>query len=738
MEYILINDSLEKKKRQQSNSKVTNTSVDLNSIHLLNNENFISLINSLSRNIKNYVINEKSILKEAYEININMTNLFSQFTEMTNQIELNKSFQNRKESNELKSTIKTITGNITRGAELISKLEKYDTIFYQEAKEIFKKMKYIQIKSRTHSIIEHNQKKDLSPTKIKPKMNSCIKKKIFTQTINHSHHRSLDKPYKRCYTNSDKSNDFAPKGTEINILKTLSNLNNSFSNIYEGRNTYNYLVNNSSQLGIEGNTSMLNNTIGLSNTFGDINDLIENKILNKDGNDTHMSIKKDKKTKLNLSLKPKKNFSLNKKCVNTGDNNSSLCNKLASDTIDFILNMKKLQEAITKKKGDVSLMKKQFEKQKKELYELAVSIDKNSKEQDKNKSTEKVHKIFASPSKNEGTNQSSLLKNIKIKELEKTNLELVGKIEELKKENKNHESLIYEKNEELKKILEKNENFQKENEKINKTNTFLISEVGSTKLQIEKCTKDMKSMQIMINDIYTNLLDKLKDLNIPTKCTLSNITGKVKTKKIQDEIIQLIQLIPKELDKTNSSSKQSSQFILEENKKLKQLFEECTVTISNCIKEAGNQISIDHSSNVSEDNDNDMSFNYVSGGNNSVNLVDSVVNSKRDSANSTIDKENVKSAVDNFKKYIQATTKNVKKLKEENDELKIAISTYKDKIDKVINGKDQKEKEFSITFNNLTKTFTFKDVANESSQYEVKEHNPLYSPGCPNEKEWDN
>ena len=128
MEYILINDSLEKKKRQQSNSKVTNTSVDLNSIHLLNNENFISLINSLSRNIKNYVINEKSILKEAYEININMTNLFSQFTEMTNQIELNKSFQNRKESNELKSTIKTITGNITRGAELISKLEKYDKI----------------------------------------------------------------------------------------------------------------------------------------------------------------------------------------------------------------------------------------------------------------------------------------------------------------------------------------------------------------------------------------------------------------------------------------------------------------------------------------------------------------------------------------------------------------------------------------------------------------------------------
>ena len=297
MEYILINDSLEKKKRQQSNSKVTNTSVDLNSIHLLNNENFISLINSLSRNIKNYVINEKSILKEAYEININMTNLFSQFTEMTNQIELNKSFQNRKESNELKSTIKTITGNITRGAELISKLEKYDTIFYQEAKEIFKKMKYIQIKSRTHSIIEHNQKKDLSPTKIKPKMNSCIKKKIFTQTINHSHHRSLDKPYKRCYTNSDKSNDFAPKGTEINILKTLSNLNNSFSNIYEGRNTYNYLVNNSSQHGNEGNTSMLNNTIGLSNTFGDINDLIEKKILNTDGNDTHLSIKKDKKTK---------------------------------------------------------------------------------------------------------------------------------------------------------------------------------------------------------------------------------------------------------------------------------------------------------------------------------------------------------------------------------------------------------------------------------------------------------
>lgn len=738
MEYILINDSQEKRKPHPSNSKITNASnsVDLNTVHLLNNENFISLINSLSRNIKNYVINEKSIIKEAYEINLNMTNLFSQIASgMATQIELNKSFQNKKESNELKTIIKTITGNITRGTELISKLEKNDTIFYQDSKEIFKKMKYIQIKSKTHSIIANNQKKELSAQKIKPKLNSCIKKKIYTQTINHLHHRSMDKTYKRCYTNSDKANDFEQKGGEINILKTLSNLNNSFSNIHEGRNAYNYLVNNSSQYGTEGNTSILNNTVGLSNTFGDINDLIENKILKTDGNDTHISIKKDKKPKLNLSLKPRRNFSLNKKNVSNSDtNNSPICCKLASDTIDFILNMKKLQEAIIKKNGDVSLMKKKFEKQKKELYEFAVSIDKNSKIKEKNKSTEKVQKILGSPSKNEGNNQSSLLKNIKIKELEKTNLELVGKIENLKKENMSHESTINEKNEEIKKITEKNENFLKENEKINKTNTFLISEVGSTKLQIEKLTKDMKNMQIMINDIYTNLLEKLKDLNIPTKSTLSNLTGKGKIKKIQEEIIQLIQLIPKELDKTNSSSKQSSQFILEENKKLKQLFEECTETISNCIKEAGNQISIDHSSNVSEDNDNDMSFNYVSGGNNSVNLVDSVVNSKRDSANSTIDKENVKNAVDNLKKYIGETTKKIKKLKEENDELKIAINTYKNKIDKA-NSKDQKEKEFSINFNNLTKTFTFKDVTNESSQYEVKDNNPLYSPGCSNEKE---
>ena len=61
-------------------------------------------------------------------------------------------------------------------------------------------------------------------------------------------------------------------------------------------------------------------------------------------------------------------------------------------------------------------------------------------------------------------------------------------------------------------------------------------------------------------------------------------------------------------------------------------------------------------------------------------------------------------------------------MKIENEELKISLNTYKEDLDKAMNGNNnnKSEKEFAINFNNLTKTFTFKDIDSNQIEENIK------------------
>ena len=709
MDYILINDSLERNKSTANIKGKPNSNIKgkekrpLN--ELLNDENFIGLINALSRMIKNFIINEKSLIKEFQSIhstiNREANSLHAIFKDNNGIVSY--------DSKEVNAMIKNISTSELRSFELLASFDKNDSAFFQEVKEIFKKLQMIQIKAKTHSIVAPIQKKPIF--KIKPTLNQSLKKRFLSHSRNISLNKSIDNS--RTFQKTHTKNTPSTNNKQFNILKTLGNLNNSFD-------SKNYMLTNSSQVNTEGNTSLahnLNNTLGLSCTFGDLNELIDTKYLNTDIRESS----DNKKSKVNVTLKPK-TINFNETNLNVNTQHGCLCDKLAKSTIEFISNMKSLQEAITKKKSDVTLMKKKFEKQKKDLYNLAVTIDKSSNDSI-DKKISLVHPIGNNKMKKSGS--SSVLTGIKIKELETINKTLKDKIEELKEEinqkDINNQTIVV-KEQEINSYKEQIEEMKKENKTLSHKNISLTTDISTYKLQIETYAKDINSLKGIIANIHTEFIKKLKEINIAFTIKTDS-KYKNKTKLMHQDILSFIQLIPKESSVKTVPTSENSTKLIEENKRLRSLFEDCMNTISNCIKEYTPHILLDTTSE-----DDDMSFNIASGANNSVNLVDSTNTSKIESSHNTIDRDSIKNAVDLFKKFIQSITQEIKALKIENEELKISLNTYKEDLDKAMNGNNnnKSEKEFAINFNNLTKTFTFKDI--DSNQIEIKDNNPLNSP----------
>ena len=176
MDYILINDSLERNKSTANIKGKTNSNIKdkekrpLN--ELLNDENFIGLINALSRMIKNFIINEKSLIKEFQSIH-------SAINREANS--LNSIFKDNNgivsyDSKEVNTMIKNISTSELRSFEILASFDKNDSTFFQEVKEIFKKLQMIQIKAKTHSIVAPIQKKPIF--KIKPTLNQSLKKRF--------------------------------------------------------------------------------------------------------------------------------------------------------------------------------------------------------------------------------------------------------------------------------------------------------------------------------------------------------------------------------------------------------------------------------------------------------------------------------------------------------------------------------------------------------------------------------
>ena len=136
--------------------------------------------------IKNFIINEKSLIKEFQSIhstiNREANSLHAIFKDNNGIVSY--------DSKEVNAMIKNISTSELRSFELLASFDKNDSAFFQEVKEIFKKLQMIQIKAKTHSIVAPIQKKPIF--KIKPTLNQSLKKRFLSHSRNISLNKSID------------------------------------------------------------------------------------------------------------------------------------------------------------------------------------------------------------------------------------------------------------------------------------------------------------------------------------------------------------------------------------------------------------------------------------------------------------------------------------------------------------------------------------------------------------------
>ncbi len=414
-------------KQNIENSNIIN-SKKLNVMNYIYDEQFITLINAVSSSIRDYLKNNKiymNNLKLCTDI-INEQTLFSKsavndILVYLNQItkpKFNGTLANMNEKYikdklfSINDRINKINQSKNNFIENIKNSEMTFANFYEEAKNLFKKMKmvrnenidgmnsklqmdnYVNIHSRkNYRTVSHSPTNDNNLINSKLNSRNKIKGNL---SLNSSINNSLtkDEEYSKL---KFKYNELLKENQNLKFLAGLKkrNLsNNSKKQIPSNNNisqTKMSMKSRSLQKNISPNNDIINNinsrnpnqlintTESTSLTFNKYS--IDNKIQN----DNNKIIKNTNLLKKSLDSKNKSNL-INQEIPisNSLDLNSSKnCSfqnntNLASMVLSFIKQMKLLQDSISKKADNIHEMKKTFEFKKKELIKLSENILENS------------------------------------------------------------------------------------------------------------------------------------------------------------------------------------------------------------------------------------------------------------------------------------------------------------------------------------------------------------------------
>ena len=564
----------------------------------LQNDNVISLINSISRLIKLYMTKESILIKQ----------LRDNFTKL--------------------NTIKNITNDI----------EENGLIFFNEAKDIFKKLKEIQT--------SYSKQMVLSPTLssgIKPHQKKNFKN---SNSLNH-------------FNSKTNYSFFNIKNNDINnmkLLAALGNLNNSFTTNSS---------NNFSNISIE--KEYLNTNPSTS--------IINNEMRNRLNNNLNISAEKEKEKISNL----KNSFMSVKTETKNSDENISL-NKnnlglnLAKKILEFFQEMNNLQKAIVQKKNNIHSMKKKFEITKKNIENFALEIQRNNYKKNNNKNN--IIIIDDEDKKETNNNDNSIeLKKEKINYIKKKNVNTNNNNSKLKE----YEKII-------KGQKEKIDNLQQSNETLIKDKKRLNAEILNLQNQINEITKiiNEKAQNLNLNS-KSNVIENLKEIfdssnsnitlininnNNNNNSSLMNNPNENKNNNNNNNNSILNNNLETNNNTNNNSSKLIKQEIengstvnkyYEENIQLKKLFQECINIINTIVKNNSKKYSNIEFPSLTEDSDSENSSEE-----------DIIISNENSKLNTSLEEsfiingENVKYAIDLFKKY--------------NNEMSEIMSKMKDKI----------------------------------------------------------
>ncbi len=579
--------------------------------NFLQNNNVITLINSISKLIKLYMTKESILIKQIRE-NYSKLNI-----------------------------IKNITNDI----------EENGLNFFKEAKDIFKKLKEIQNFSSKQIL--------LSPT-LTSELKTLNKKNLKnSNSLNHFNPKTNYNFFKT------KNNDF----NNMKLLAALGTLNNSFTT--NSSNNFSNISIEKEYLNTNPSTSIINNEIRNKLTYNLNTSVEKDKEKNSNLKNSFMSVKTDTKYS-------EDNISFNK-------NNLGL--NLAKQILEFFQEMNKLQKAIVQKKNNIHSMKKKFEITKKNIENFALKIQRNYYKQNNNKNN--IFIVDDEDKKDISNNDNSTeVKKEKIYYLKKND----------KNTNNNNNSKLKQYEKLIKVQKEKIDNLKQSNETLIKDKKRLNIEILNLQNQIDEITKiiNEKTQNLNLNS-KNNIIEKIKAIfdSNNNNITLMNINNNNNNNNNNNS--SLINIpnenndndnnnnnnseLNKNLENNKNTNINSSNNIkqeiengstmnkyYEENIQLKKLFQECINIINIIVKNNSKKYSNIEFPSLTEDSNSDNSSEDN-------NIIISNENSKINSSledSFIINGENIKNAIELFKKYNNEMTEIMSKMKDKIYSLKEA------------------------------------------------------------------
>ncbi len=516
----------------------------------LQNDNVISLINSISRLIKLYMTKESILIKQ----------LRDNFTKL--------------------NTIKNITNDI----------EENGLIFFNEAKDIFKKLKEIQTSYSKQMVLSPTLSSGIKPHQTKNLKNS--------NSLNHFNAKTNYSYY------NIKNNDI----NNMKLLAALGTLNNSFTT--NSSNNFSNISIEKEYLNTNPSTSIINNEIRNKLTYNLNTSVEKDKEKNSNLKNSFMSVKTDTKYS-------EDNISFNK-------NNLGL--NLAKQILEFFQEMNKLQKAIVQKKNNIHSMKKKFEITKKNIENFALKIQRNYYKQNNNKNN--IFIVDDEDKKDISNNDNSTeVKKEKIYYLKKND----------KNTNNNNNSKLKQYEKLIKVQKEKIDNLKQSNETLIKDKKRLNIEILNLQNQIDEITKiiNEKTQNLNLNS-KNNIIEKIKAIfdSNNNNITLMNINNNNNNNNNNNS--SLINIpnenndndnnnnnnseLNKNLENNKNTNINSSNNIkqeiengstmnkyYEENIQLKKLFQECINIINIIVKNNSKKYSNIEFPSLTEDSNSDNS-----------------------------------------------------------------------------------------------------------------------------------
>lgn len=479
-------------------------------------------------------------------------------------------------------------------------------------------------------------------------------------------------------TNSNTMNSF---------LTTIGTMNNSFSNDNCYRN-----VNNSNNINI---------TTTHTATEGDEDDIITHIIPSTTSNMTGNCSNNNYNIYNSNEEFIKRANSVDNHVTSVNINDKCChCNILSKKTIDFIIQMRKLQEAILQKSSEVNEGKRCFEKIKKDLFTLAKSIYKNNFYFDE---------------------------EYKLRELLLENEDLKQTIEKLTVKLQNYNStatLITQVNESLPQLNVQNEidNLKSELSKsnikrnsLNKQNNELLQTISTLTLEnstLKKTNEEYNIILLQLSDVRSSLQNKLSVTpSSPSKEgkheTIKSLPSHIQFNEIISQIQTLITQIPSLHKNINKSNTNENNVFQQETNTYKSLIRDTINNVSTFLKDL--KITNENTSTLTTTTTMPLKDN----GNNNATCSLTVV-------------------FEQLKYIVVVLLQKVNKIKEEK-------LMYKNALENALKTKIHlsEEQEFEIDFNTKTKTFTLRDIADLDVNYINEDNHPLNSPSVHSESERD-